>query len=81
MWQTTVGWNVRVKRKDGTVTWTYLKDIKESNHIEVSEYMTDRSIQDEPDFSFWVPFTLKNIDRIIAAVNSCVRKATQKYGI
>ena len=70
-----------MKWKDGTVTWTYLKDIKESNHIEVAEYVTAWSIQDEPDFAFWVPFTLKNIDRIIAAVNSCVRKATQKYGI
>ena len=28
MWQTTVGYNFRVKWKDGTVTWTYPKDPK-----------------------------------------------------
>ena len=67
--------------KDGTVTWTSLKDIKESNYIEVDEYVTDRSIQDEPASDWWVPFTLQKRDIIIAAVNSRVRKATHKYGI
>ena len=43
--------------------------------------MTDRSIQDEPASDWWVPFTLQKRDSIIAAVNSCVRKATHKYGI
>ena len=81
MRQTTAGWKFCVKWKDGTVTWTYLKDIKESNHIEVAEYMTARSIQDEPDFYWWVPFTLRKRDRIIAAFKSRVIKVTNKYGI
>ena len=50
MRQTTVGWKFRVKWKDGTVTWTSIKDIKESNHIEVAEYVTAQSIQYEADF-------------------------------
>ena len=50
MQQTTSGCKFRVKWKYGTVTWIYLKDNKESNHIEVDEYVTDRSIQDEPSF-------------------------------
>ena len=55
MRQTTVGWKFPMKWKEGTVTWTYLKDIKESNPVEVAEYVTDRSIQDEPDFAWWTP--------------------------
>ena len=70
-----------MKWKDGTVTWIYLKDLKESNPIEVAEYVTARGIQDEPDFVWWVPFNLHNKDIIIAAVNYCVRKSSHKYGI
>ena len=43
--------------------------------------MTDRSVQDEPDFVWWVPFTLRKRDGIIASVNSHTRKGTHKYGI
>ena len=81
MRQTTVGWKFRVKWKYGKVTWASLKDIKESNPIEVAEYVTARRIQAEPSFSWWMPFTLRKRDRIVAAVNSRVRKATHKYGI
>ena len=70
-----------MKWKDGIVTWTYLKDLKESNPIKLTEYVTAWNIQDEPYFAWWAPFTLRKQDRIIAAVNSCVRKVTHKYGI
>ena len=70
-----------MKWKDGTVTWTSLKDIKESNPIEVVEYVIARNIRDKTAFAWWVPFTLRKRERIIAAVNFRVRKATHKYGI
>ena len=41
----------------------------------------DLNIEDEPVFSWWVPFVLRKRDRIISAVNSHVRKATHKFGI
>ena len=47
----------------------------------MAEYVTARGIQDEPAFAWWVPFNLSNIERIIAAVNSCVWKYPHKYGI
>ena len=40
-----------------------------------------RNIYDEPAFKWWVPYTQKKRDRIIAAINSCVQKSTHKYGI
>ena len=45
------------------------------------DYVKARNIQDEHYFAWWVPFTLQKRDTIIAAVNSRVRKATNKYGI
>ena len=69
MRQTTVGWKFRVNWKDGTVTWTSLEDLKESNHIEVDKYVTTQIIQDDPNFSWWVPFTLRKRDRMITVVN------------
>ena len=43
--------------------------------------MTSWSIQDEPAFGWWVPFTLRKQDIIIAAVKSSVSKVTHKYDI
>ena len=79
--QTTIGWHFEVQWKDGTTQWIPLKDLKESNPVEVAEYVTARGIADEPAFSWWVPYTLKKRDRIIASVNSRVKKKTHKYGI
>ena len=70
-----------MKWKDGTTTWISLKDLKESNPIEFAEYVTARSIKDEPAFVWWVPLTPRKRDRIIASVNFRTRKATHKYGI
>ena len=38
-------------------------------------------IENEPAFAWWVPFTLNKRDKIISAVNQCVKKRTHKYGI
>ena len=60
MQKSTVGWKFRVKWKDGTNTWTYLKELKEPNPIEVTKYTTACCIQYEHVFAWWVPFTLCN---------------------
>ena len=53
----------------------------QSSPIEVSEYAHSRGIVDEPAFTWWVQFTLKKRDRIIASVNAKYKKKTHKYGI
>ena len=78
---TTIGWKLLVLWKDGSEEWIPLKLMKESNPIEVAEYATSRGIEEEPAFKWWVPFTLRKRDRIIASVNSRVRKVSHKYGI
>ena len=55
--------------------------MKESNPVDVAEYVTARGIQDEPAFAWWVPYTLRKRDVIVSAVSSRVRKCSQTYGI
>ena len=78
---TTSGWSLNVQWKDGSSQWIPLKDLKESNPLEVAEYAVAHTIDKEPAFQWWVPYTLRNRDRIISAVNSRVRKTTHKYGV
>ena len=79
--QTTIGWDLCILWKDGTQQWIALKDLKESNPVEVAEYAKANGIDDEPAFKWWVPYTLRKRDRIIAAVNHRVKKITHKYGV
>ena len=57
-----------------------LKLSKENNPVKIAEFSQSRDIFDKPAFCWWVPYTLTNQDRIIAAVNACVRRITHKYG-
>ena len=81
MRQTTKGWHLCVEWKDGTTSWERLADLKESNPIEVSEYAVAHNIDGEAAFAWWVPFTLKRRNHIIAAVNKRYHKRTHKFGI
>ena len=81
MRKTTCGWKLLVLWKDGSKTWLPLKDLKESNPIEVAEFAKSRGVEKEPAFAWWVPYTLRKCDVIISAVKSRVRKATHKYRV
>ena len=63
------------------MSWERLADLKESNPIEVAEYAVAHGIDGEAAFAWWVPFTLKRRNRIIAAVNKRYHKRTHKFGI
>jgi hypothetical protein len=58
-----------------------LADLNESNPIEVAEYAVAHGIDSEAAFAWWVPYTLKRRNRIIAAVNKRYHKRTHKFGI
>lgn len=79
--QTTVGWQFKIKWKNGRTEWVPLKLLKESNPVDVAEYVSARDLQDEAAFAWWVPYTLRKRDVIISAISSRVRKKTHKYGI
>jgi hypothetical protein len=68
--QTTVGWKFLVEWDNSSRQWIDLKLLKESNPVQVAEYVTARNIDDEPAFAWWVPYVLRKRDVIISAVNS-----------
>ncbi len=49
--------------------------------MKISEYAVATGIAEEPAFAWWVPYTMKKRDRIIAAVNTRVTKWDQKFVI
>ena len=81
MRQTTVGWSFLVQLSDGTCQWIDLKILKESNPVQVGEYVISRGIQDKPAFSWWVPYTMRKWDVIVSAIKLRLKKTLQNYGI
>jgi len=55
--------------------------MKESNPVEVAEFAVSQGIDHEPAFAWWVNYTLKKRDRIIANVNARYHKRTHKFGL
>jgi hypothetical protein len=78
--KTTKGWHLCVEWKDGNTSWERLEDLKESNHVEVSEYAAAKILLDTPAFVWWARHVLKKRTRSIAAVTKRY-KWTHKFGI
>ncbi len=53
-----------------TGTSVSLKVLNESSPLEVAKYATALGIAEESVFAWWVPYTLRKRDRIIAAINT-----------
>ena len=77
---TTKGWEISVRWKDGTTTWSKLKDIKDSYPAQMAEYAVENRISEEPAFAWWVKHVLRKRDRIISKTQRHWLK-THKYGI
>lgn len=78
--KSTQGWDMKILWKDGSTSWIPLKELKESNPVEIAEYAMANKIDDESAFIWWVPYTLKKREMIIAAVNKRVKQSNWKYG-
>ena len=79
--KTTIGWEFKILWKNGSTSWLPLREMKESNPVEIAEYAVTADIADEPAFRWWVPYTLKKRDVIISAINQSRKKTGYKYGI
>ena len=79
--ETTIGWELLVRWKDGKTTWIALKDLKESYPVQLAEYAVQSRLAEEPAFAWWVPYTLKKRNRIIAKIKSKYWVRTHKFGI
>jgi len=79
--QTTTGWSLLILWKNGEEELMPLNKLKQALPLETAEFAVARGIDDEPAFKWWVPYTLRRRDRIIAGINTRIRKVTHKYGV
>ena len=79
--ETTKGWELLIRWKDGRTDWVALKDIKQSYLVQVAEYAVSSCISEEPGFAWWVSSVLKKRNRIIAKTKSKYWLRTHKFGI
>ena len=81
LWKTTKGWKLLIKWKDKSKVWINLADMKEVHPVETAEYARVRGISNEPAFAWWVLYTLRKQEAIVAAVKNRIWITTHKYGI
>ena len=79
--RTTRGWELLVQWMDKSQSWVPLKELKETNPVQVAEYAVANQIADEPAFAWWVRHALRKRDVILKKVKSRYWKQTHKYGI
>ena len=79
--RTTKGWELCVEWRDGSTDWIALKDLKNTYPVELARYAQTANLTDEPAFAWWVPYTLKKQQRILAKLKSKYWDRTHKYGI
>ena len=61
--------------------WFKLKDLKESDPLEVAQYAVDNQLQDAPAFKWWVPHTIRKRNRILKAMQKRYFRTHQKFGV
>lgn len=79
--RTTKGWDLQVEWKGGEQEWIPLKDLKNSNPIEVAEYAKANNLEKEPAFSWWIHEVLRQRRRMVSKVKSKYWRTTHKFGI
>jgi hypothetical protein len=79
--ETTRGWEILVQWKDGSTTWIALKDMKNSNPVQLAEYATQRRIAGEPAFAWWIHHVLNKRNRIISKLKAKYWVRTHKFGV
>ena len=73
--KTTCGWELLAQMKEGLAQWVPLKELKESNPVELAEYAVANKIDHEPAFAWWVPFALLKRNRVISKPTSSGSKS------
>ena len=75
------GWNLKVLRRYGAESWMPLKDLKETNPVEVAKFAKARDLESEPAFYQWIPHMPRKRDVTTSNVTSRTRKKTNEHGI
>jgi hypothetical protein len=67
--------------KDGSTSWLPLKELKETNIVDVAQYAVDNQIEHEPAFEWWVCGVLKKKTRLIKTMKKRHARRGYKFGI
>jgi hypothetical protein len=78
---TTKGWRLCCEWADGSTSWEPLRNLKESNPIQVAEYAQHNNLLHEPVFAWWAKEALWRQKRIIQKVKSRYWQRRHKFGI
>jgi hypothetical protein len=78
---TTKGWSLHCLWADGSTSWEALRNLKESNPLEVAQYAEQHNLLNEPAFSWWAKHVLKRSQRVIKKVKTRYWQRTHKYGV
>jgi hypothetical protein len=70
-----------VRLKYHSTSWMKLKDLKESNPVELAEYAKGNELLFEPAFTWWASRTLRRRDMILKAMKKRYHRTSQKFGI
>ena len=57
--RTTRGWALCVQWNDGSTTWESLRDMHDSDPLQVAEYARANQLLNEPAFAWWAPKALR----------------------
>jgi hypothetical protein len=79
--KTTAGWDLEVEWKDGSTSWLSLKELKNSNAVEVAQYAIENRIDLEPAFDWWVHDVIKRKQRLIKMSQSYRLRTGYKFGL
>ena len=79
--KSTTGWDFEIEWKDGSTSWVTLKELKETNMVDVAQYAHNNRIIDEPAFSWWAPHALKKMHRLIKMSKTRHTRRGYKFGI
>ena len=78
---TTKGWQLNVQWENGEQSWIPLKDIKESNPIEIAEYAINNKIHSEPAFAWWINHALKKRQAFLKKASRKIKRNHMNFGI
>ena len=68
-------WDLKMGWKDQSTSWVPFSQIKESNPVQVAEYIYANKITDQLAFKWWVSKVLKKRDCIVSYLKTlCCRK-------
>ena len=75
----TKGWDFLCLWKDGSTTWAPLKDLKESNPLDIVKYVVGNRFYEEAAFAWWVPYTLRKQYHIITKFKTHFLKKSHTF--